>query len=61
LGESTVGRISRGRVEPSLSEMIALAAVFELGSIEELIAPLGTRLLVETATAAPTSRAATGA
>jgi transcriptional regulator with XRE-family HTH domain len=47
LGESTVGRIARGVVEPTLSEMVALAAVFGLASIEELVAPLGTTMLIE--------------
>jgi transcriptional regulator with XRE-family HTH domain len=39
LGESTIGRLARGESEPTLSEMVALAAVFDLASIEELIAP----------------------
>ncbi|HSH58929.1 MAG TPA: helix-turn-helix transcriptional regulator [Acidimicrobiales bacterium] len=47
LGESTVGRITRGLTDPTLSEMVALAAIFNLSSIEELIAPSGTQLLLD--------------
>lgn len=60
LGESTIGRISRGAVEPSLSEMVALATVFDLGSIEALISPLGTRTLLDAASEARVSDSATG-
>ena len=55
LGESTVGRICRGSVEPSLSEMVALAAVFKLGSIEELVGPFATQRLVYEASDRPSS------
>lgn len=43
LGESTVGRIARGATEPSLSEMLALAAVFDLGSVDLLVGTTGTQ------------------
>jgi transcriptional regulator with XRE-family HTH domain len=46
LGESTIGRLARGVTEPTLSEMVALVAVFGLSSIEELISPTGTQLLL---------------
>ncbi len=49
LGESTIGRIARGVNEPTLSEMLALTAVFNLVSVEELIAPSGTQLLMAAA------------
>lgn len=44
--ESVIGRISRGEEDPSLSEMLALVAVFGLRSIEELVSPLGTQILL---------------
>jgi len=53
LGESTIGRITRGVTDPTLSEMVALAAVFNLSSIEELIAPSGTQLLLDEAASDP--------
>lgn len=52
LGQSTIGRLIRGESDPTLSEMIALAVVFELGSVEELLAPLGTRVLLSNAAGA---------
>lgn len=44
--ESVIGRISRGQEDPSLSEMLALVAVFGLRSIEELVSPLGSQILL---------------
>ena len=44
--ESTMGRIARGEEVPSLSEMLALVAVFQLRSLEELVTPLGTQILL---------------
>lgn len=46
---STLRRIVDGVNEPTLSDMLALVAAFRLRSIEELIAPLGSHLVLEDA------------
>jgi DNA-binding phage protein len=46
LGTGTVADILRGKSDPRLSTMLALVRALELASIEELLSPLGTTLLL---------------
>jgi len=40
ISSGTVSKLESGRAQPTLATMLALQAVFELGSIEELLAPV---------------------
>lgn len=46
LGKGTIADILSGSSDPSLSTMLALVRALELGSIEELLAPLGTAVVL---------------
>ncbi len=46
LGTGTVSDILSGTSDPSLSTLLALVRALELGSIEELLAPLGTTVVL---------------
>ena len=48
LGRGTVADILSGTSDPTLSTMLALVRALGLGSIEELLSPLGTSLVVGT-------------
>jgi len=48
LGRGTVADILSGTSDPSLSTMLALVRALELGSIEELLSPLGTSIVIGT-------------
>ena len=46
LGRGTVSDILAGTSDPTLSTMLALVRALELGSIEELLSPLGTSVVI---------------
>lgn len=48
LGRGTVADILAGTSDPSLSTMLALVSALGLGSIEELLSPLGTSVVIGT-------------
>jgi transcriptional regulator with XRE-family HTH domain len=48
LGRGTVADILSGTSDPSLSTMLALARALGLASIEELLSPLGTSVVIGT-------------
>jgi DNA-binding phage protein len=57
LGNGTISDILSGSSDPTLSTMLALVRALGLGSIEELLSPLGTSLVIgapyERTTSAP--------
>lgn len=48
LGRGTIADILSGSSDPTLSTMLALVRALELGSIEELLSPLGTSVVIGT-------------
>jgi DNA-binding phage protein len=48
LGRGTVAEILAGNSDPTLSTMLALVRALGLGSIEELLSPLGTSVVIGT-------------
>lgn len=48
LGHGTVADILAGTSDPTLSTMLALVRALGLGSIEELLSPLGTSVVIGT-------------
>jgi transcriptional regulator with XRE-family HTH domain len=48
LGRGTIADILAGSSDPTLSTMLALVRAFGLGSIEELLNPLGTSVVLGT-------------
>ena len=47
IAKSTLTELWKGTSDPKLSVLLKLAREFDLGSIEELLAPMGTGLMID--------------
>lgn len=51
VGNTSIEKLWNGVADPSLSTLLAVARALSLGSIEDLLAPLGTRVMLRYMTA----------
>jgi hypothetical protein len=47
VGNTSIEKLWHGNADPTLSTLLAIVAGLHLGSIEELLAPLGTKVMLE--------------